>query len=345
MTRAEKYLGYSDWPIAAIGLPLITVIVTFSAFVPEDRSYDVWQCIFISFMYTVCYWTLMRNFLIRYHQKFNSYDFTWKRIVYVFSYLFVIYFVVKLLLGFTLSYFFPEVMMHNKDNYIIQNIIPAIIIFAMFFLYEGLFYLNKSRLIEIEKNKLERITAQQKLDTLKNQVNPHFLFNSLNTLVTMIPEDSQLAVNFVQKLSSTYRNILEYRDEKLITINLEMDALDSYIYLLKTRFQGKIHIYNKVPDDVKKHFVLPLSLQILIENAVKHNITSTNKPLKIDIFTESDFLVVRNNFQPKNQVNNSTKMGLENIRSRYELLANKEIVVENDGKYFTVHLPLIKNNS
>ena len=239
--------------------------------------------------------------------------------------------------------FFIEMHESLKENPLTEMLSTGILLTGMFFLYEGIYYFNKSRLIEIEKNKLEKVTAEQKLSTLKNQVNPHFLFNSLNTLVTIIPEEPDLAIKFVQELSKSYRGILEVRDEKLITIETELSSLESYMYLLKTRFQGKIQIYNQIDAGMKNQFILPLSLQILIENAVKHNITSKNKPLEIKIYNDANYFIIENNLQKKDQNYGSTKLGLANIRSRYKLLVNKNIEVIEDGKSFIVKLPIIKH--
>lgn len=291
------------------------------------------------------YWFLIRELLIAYHKKYPGYEFNVQRLLYVGIRVLLIYFGVKFALGFLVHTYFHEIHEIIEKNPLTEQLTTAILLAAMFFLYEGIYYFNKSRLIEIEKNKLERLTAEQKLDTLKNQVNPHFLFNSLNTLVTMIPEEPELATEFVQKLSSSYRNILEVRDEKLIPIRQELKALESYIYLLKTRFQGKIHIFNKLDESLMDHFILPLSLQILIENAVKHNITSSAKPLKVEIFEHDNFVVVKNNLQPKTQNYNSTKMGLANIRSRYSLLIHREIVVQKTADEFIVKLPIIENQA
>lgn len=245
------------------------------------------------------------------------------------------------MVGQFVSFFFGTT--NPNHNHIAENISTALMMLLMFFLYEGIYYFNKSRLIEIEKNKLERLSAQQKLDTLKNQVNPHFLFNSLNTLVTIIPEEPKLAVKFVQELSKSYRSILEVRDEKLITIDMELNALRSYIYLLETRFKGKIDILDNIDENIKHHFIIPLSLQILIENAVKHNITSKAKPLKVEIRNTEEHVIVENNLQKKDQQYSSTKLGLANIKSRYQLLADADIEIIEESAVFRVMLPIIKN--
>ncbi len=300
-------------------------------------------CLPIGFIFTTAYWFTFREIMIRYHKRYPDYDFSIERILYIVISCGFWYLIVKFAIGFLVHNLFNEYSILEKENMLATQISTMIVIMMVFFLYEGIYYFNKSRIIQIEKNRLEKVTAEQKLDTLKNQVNPHFLFNSLNTLVTIIPDDPKMAINFVQNLSTTYRNILEFRDEKLIPIRQELVALESYIYLLKTRFHGKVHIYNNIKDEVKEDFILPISLQILIENAVKHNITSKNKPLKIELDSNSTHITVKNNLQRKNQNYSSTKLGLANISSRYNLLVDEDIhVIENEDS-FIVKLPIIKN--
>jgi len=344
--RAKKYLGFDDRWLILTGIPVITVVITTLIFGTEMFKNELIPCLSIAAIFTIAYWLTFRELIIQYHKRFSDYTFNKKRLLYVISRFSFAYIGVKFGVGYIINYFHPEHVSfydNNKLGYLNSEISELMMIALVFFIYEGIYYFNKSRLIEIEKNKLEKITAEQRLDTLKNQVNPHFLFNSLNTVVTMIPEEPELAITFIQKLSKTYRNILEFRNEKLITIKQELSALDSYIYLLKTRFQGKIHIYNSIHEKHLQQFILPISLQILIENAVKHNITSKAKPLKIELSSNETHIIVKNNLQRKTQKYNSTKLGLANISSRYKLLAHKEIEVIEDDHFFCVKLPIIKN--
>ncbi len=344
---AQKYLGFDDRWLMAMGIPFCAIVVELMIFGKHLVCQNLGYCTFIALLFTIGYWFIFRQTIISYHKSFPGYDFNSERLLYIGSRLIVGYLIVKFGLGYIIEFAAPDHAQFYEENKLspfIPVVSEMLMIGLFFFVYEGIYYFNRSRLIEIEKNELEKITAEQKLSTLKNQVNPHFLFNSLNTVVTMIPEEPNMAIKFVQKLSKTYRNILELRDEKLISISEELNALDSYIFLLKTRFQGKIHIYNSIEEDMQGDFILPLSLQILIENAVKHNVTSSAKPLTIKIFIEDEHIVVRNNLQKKDQQYNSTKMGLENIRSRYKLIAERSINVEESDEYFTVKLPLIKNS-
>ncbi len=348
MFQAEKYLGFDDRWLVLMGIPLVTIIVSILNFGVEAFSKNALPCITVGFIFTIAYWFTFRAVLISYHRNFPNYKFDRKRLVFIITRLVLFYVVVKVGISLAVNLLFPshqEWYDSNKISPFIAEISEILIIALVFFVYEGIYYFNKSRMIEIEKNQLEKLTAEQKLSTLKNQVNPHFLFNSLNTLTSIIPEDKNQAINFVQQLSKTYRTILEVRDEKLITIKKELEALDSYIYLLKTRFQGKILIDNQIDEEHLEDFVLPISLQILIENAVKHNIVSNAKPLTIKLFNDEKYLIVKNNLQKKDQEFATTKVGLTNIRSRYKFLTKTEVLVEETPDAFTVKLPIISNSS
>lgn len=158
-------------------------------------------------------------------------------------------------------------------------------------------------------------------NALKTQVNPHFLFNNLNTLCSIIPENPEQAVDFVQQLSKVYRHILEVKDEKSIPLKEEMAVLEAYAFLLKTRFGDNLEINMEVDPTKMEDMIVPLSLQLLMENAIKHNIVSQDKPLKIIVKVIDGNLVVTNNLQKKNQIIESTGIGLTNIRNRYKLIA------------------------
>ena len=169
-----------------------------------------------------------------------------------------------------------------------------------------------------EKKELQSQTLQSELRFLKSQINPHFLFNSLNTLASIIPDDPERGVRFVTTLSKVYRYILDIKDQKLISLKKELEYLYSYTYLLKERFGENIHIKINVHEEDHDKLIIPLSLQITFENAIKHNIITSSKPLHIEVYLENENLVVKNNLQKKSTVGTSTKMGLLNIKNRYK---------------------------
>ena len=210
-------------------------------------------------------------------------------------------------------------------------------------IYESIYFMNELRKSVEEKEMLKRESLNAQLNALRTQVNPHFLFNNLNTLSSIIPENPKQAVEFVQQLSKVYRHILEVENEKSIPLKDELDVLRAYAFLLQTRFGNNIDITIDVPKEKMSKRIVPLSLQILMENAIKHNIVSTDKPLKVNVFAENGNLLVRNNLQKRNQINESTGIGLDNIRNRCKLLGNGEVKVTESGTSFTVSIPLIEN--
>ena len=195
-----------------------------------------------------------------------------------------------------------------------------------------------------EKERLEQLTLNHEFETLKSQVNPHFLFNCFNTLSSLISEDRKQAEGFLNELSKVYRYLLRNNEDGLSTVQTELKFIESYYNLLKTRHGDAVELKIEV-DKKYEHYLLPsLSLQLLVENAVKHNVLSKNKPLVIDIFTTAGKkLVITNNIQLRSVKAPSNKIGLENIKAKYELLRNEMPQVLKDAKTFTVVLPLIWN--
>ena len=204
-------------------------------------------------------------------------------------------------------------------------------------------YITNNWTKAIEKNEeLKRENLQAKYEALKNQVNPHFLFNNLNTLSGMVEQKSELATNFIKKLSDIYRYVLEQNDKELVSINDELKFVDDYVFLTKMRF-GKGLIFNSYITNDQNLQIAPLGLQMLVENAIKHNILSDDMPLKIEMEIENGFVIVRNNLQKKKTINSGKEpLGLENLIKRYAYLSDASVeVIEADGK-FTVKLPVIE---
>lgn len=192
-----------------------------------------------------------------------------------------------------------------------------------------------------KREQYERERVKFELDTLRNQINPHFLFNSFNTLIGLIEIDTDRAVKYVEHLSDFYRELLNHRDLDVISLKQELDLLKSYIYILDQRFANKLFVNIKVAEEFLTKNIAALSLQLLVENAIKHNEVSREKPLVIDIYIEGDSIVVTNKKQKHTHEIKSTKIGLENIKNRYKLFSNKSIEIIDDENNFTVKLPLI----
>jgi two-component system LytT family sensor kinase len=196
-----------------------------------------------------------------------------------------------------------------------------------------------------EKQIVQQLTIQHEFETLKGQVNPHFLFNCFNTLSSLIGEDPARAEAFLNELSKVYRYLLRNNESGLSTLANELKFIQSYFQLLKTRHGDAVQFQVEVDKRYESYLLPSLSLQLLVENAVKHNVLSRNKPLVIDIFTMAgNKLAVNNNLQRRTVKGPSNRIGLENIRSKYELLDVQGFQVLEDSKNFTVILPLIWDN-
>lgn len=215
-------------------------------------------------------------------------------------------------------------------------------------MYPVAYYYIENKKMEKERMDMEHLKQQNllfQLNFLQEQLNPHFLFNSLNVLKSGTKD--QWAKNFTVELSSVYRYLLKYnKDEYLVALKPELDFIRSYIHILKERFEDGLFVDINVSESFYEYKIPPLSLQLLIENAVKHNILSLRNPLRIAIFDEAEYLVVRNNIQRKKGIsisaNGHTGIGLQNLRARYEIIAGADIIVEEHAATFTVKIPLIK---
>jgi sensor histidine kinase YesM len=212
---------------------------------------------------------------------------------------------------------------------------------VIYFYYSN--YLTNHWIKSIEKNEeLKRENLLAKYEALKNQVNPHFLFNSLNTLSGVVEQKPELATQFIKKLSDIYRYVLEQNDKELVSLNDEMKFVEDYIFLSKMRF-GDALIFNSNLSANNTIQIVPLGLQMLVENAIKHNVIADDMPLKIEIGIEGGFVIVKNNIQKKTTIiSGKEPLGLGNLKKRYAYLSSASTeVIESDSK-FIVKLPIIE---
>lgn len=200
-------------------------------------------------------------------------------------------------------------------------------------------FLNAWRKSEVEKERLKTEMLAYKYNALQNQVNPHFLFNSFNVLSELVYEDQALAVKFIQQMSDLYRYVLTTKNEDLVPLEKEIEFIKSYIFLLETRFQNQV-IFEVDIEPNPEEYIVPMALQLLVENTVKHNQATTAKPLLVRIGRQGNAIVVHNNLQPKAVVAPSTQTGLQNLKERYAHL-NSQIEVYQDVEVFRVKVPLL----
>ena len=207
--------------------------------------------------------------------------------------------------------------------------------------FHVIYFYNKYQQNKIKEQKVIAGTASAKFDALKNQLDPHFLFNSLNVLTSLIEENPDNAQRFTTALSKVYRYVLEQKNKDLVSVDEELDFARTYMMLLKMRFEDSIIF--EIPDSASnpEAKVVPLSLQLLLENAVKHNTVTSKKPLHIRIYEDQGDLIVENNFQPKQIVKKSSGVGLSNIMQRYQLLTNKKVNINQQASRFAVSIPML----
>jgi LytS/YehU family sensor histidine kinase len=240
---------------------------------------------------------------------------------------------------------FEKIDVNNIDwDSVIQGAtIPVYISAFIITIFTSWSFLKSWKQAAIDSEKLKRESIQAQYDSLKNQINPHFLFNSFNVLTDLVYIDQDKAAQFIQQLSDVFRYVLETSKKELVPIKTEVEFLKSYIFLVKMRFGDNLII--EVPDyKDQQELIIPLCLQMLIENAIKHNIISSDEPLKVEVKIENSRISVKNNLQRKNLVEISTGIGLSNIIARYEHLKGEKVTIEETKDYFEVSVPLLNAN-
>ncbi len=226
------------------------------------------------------------------------------------------------------------------------NIIYVTLVNLLFHLVNTIFFFFREYQKKwMEAEELRRISSQAELELIRSQINPHFLFNNLNVLSGMVIKNNPEANKFIEEFSKVYRYILSNQQKELVELKSELDFIQPYIFLLQKRFDNGLKIDISIGEQYKSHHVVPAALQMLIENAIKHNVVSRNRPLHIDIHTNgNNTLVVKNNLQLRQAAEPSGRIGLQNIRKRYELISGQDITITKTEESFEVILPLLHLN-
>ncbi|MFI0491471.1 histidine kinase [Flavobacterium sp.] len=240
--------------------------------------------------------------------------------------------------------FFSERMLFIHLFYIILSLGVSTFMHARSFMQNW----KESSKNKVKEQKIIAGTANAKFESLKNQIDPHFLFNSLNVLSSLIEENPENAQRFTTSLSKVYRYVLEQKDKELVPIEEELAFAKTYMNLLKMRFENSLSYelpanYEEIALSLamKEMKVVPLSLQLLLENAVKHNVVSEQRPLHIKIFIKDDFLCIENNFQKKEVLQDRQGVGLENIINRYGIITNRKVIIDQNQQTYTVKIPIL----
>ncbi|WP_313805172.1 histidine kinase [Flavobacterium sp.] len=329
----------------ALGLGIFIVLLFLQWISGRNIQWD--KDLLLNFQYTQLYTMglyLANAFLFIFLDKvFVENRFSIKRIAISFFLSLFLTVAVMFLLGF-----FQKVIVNAKsideflaEEYAANYIVPVVITIIISLFIHAVYFYRSYQENRVKEQKIIAGTASAKFESLKNQIDPHFLFNSLNVLSSLIEENPESAQKFTSSLSKIYRYVLEQRDKELVSIEEELNFAKTYMNLLKMRFENSI--FYELPEKVNnpEAKVVPLSLQLLLENTVKHNVVSEKKPLKIRIFEQGNSLLVQNDLQKKEVLKDRQGVGLQNIVSRYAILTDRKVKITQTEKEFTVELPLL----
>ena len=323
-----------------IGIPVVALLIT--VFVKHTHDFSFMHKLFVSFVMTAYFWNIAFFVFIYFRKRFPEIRQTPKRLLITVVTLSVVLVFggvpIRLILG--LASFEDLKTLDVYISFLGVSFTTSVLVGTV---YEAVYFFeNWHKTIQInEALKIQQIRTQ--FEVLQNQMSPHFLFNSLNTLTALIAENHDIAIEFTQKLSDVYRYILQHKDKELVRLSEELEFVRDYMFLLQMRYPDNLHVNMKVDNVYQRLYIAPLTIQMLVENAIKHNVISRKHPLTIDIYVENGkSVVVKNNLMLKTSIKKSTKTGLENIKKRYEYLGQRKIDIITTTRNFMVAIPLIK---
>ncbi len=340
-----KYLGFDDFWFVLFGIIILSFVTdylfnnSFARF-PLIEALIHWS---IALFFTICNWFFMRTVMIYLRIKLPDLGDSLKRIAVVFfSTLFSI-----ILIDFFGNTILSWIYGFNYNPMSRAKVLVPILIISTMVqaIYEAIYHFIRLKKAIRKEEQAKQMVVQAHLDALRNQAQPHFLFNTLNTLRDIIDKNSkEEAKDFVDKISDVYRFILEAGNANLISVKEELKFSKSYIHIQKERFGNNLILDWDVPEEHLDAMIVPMSLQLLLENAIKHNVISKSKPLVVKVKIEDESIIVDNKIQSKSSKIPSTKVGLKNIEKRYQLISDKSVKIVNDGDRFKVSLPLLSMN-
>jgi len=326
--------------IRFIGIAIISAISIFVDDVYAHPEVGFLKYFIISFIRTALIWN-GSMLIIQYSiNRFSMFNETVKLITFQILALTIFVFVVEMGEIFVFENYL-KIPLDRSDR--ITLIVGSLLItFMISSIYASVAFFIQWKANLLRAQSLEKANLEARYETLRNQVNPHFLFNSLNTLLMMV-SDNQAASKYVESLSDFMRYMLNTRDKEAVLLRDELKIARQYVFIQQSRFGGKLSVSFEVPESCFHYAIPPLSLQMIIENAIKHNVISKDNPLVVKIFVEdNEYLVIENNISPKIEKEPSTGVGLENIRNRYLYLTGKVVIVKNENGAFIVKLPLFE---
>jgi hypothetical protein len=339
---------FNERTIKIIGITIVFLMNVLSGYMFESGGTVTFLQKFAAVLFTmILQWELAHKSIRQLRKRLPLLADAKKRMLYNVLALFAISVSMQLLGDLLVDKWIDNKPLNVSGTHLATIFLSALLFaFTTTGLFEAVYYFTHFSKAEREKEELLRINLQSRFDSLKGQVSPHFLFNSLSTLSSLIAKDAVKAEQFVQELSNVYRYLLRSNEQPLIPLSEELQFIQSYAHLLATRFGDNFNITLEIEAPYLTYLIPPLTLQLLVENAVKHNTISREQPLQVRIFsTANDRLHVVNNLQRKRSSVASAKVGLSNIMGKYRLLKYPDVEVKESATEFIVIIPLIKAES
>ncbi|UHG89623.1 sensor histidine kinase [Spirosoma oryzicola] len=339
--------GLNDKWFRLVGIPVMALLANWIFYDEINRQHNqlFWIDWIFSLLEVSLLWTISRYGILRSRRRYPDLSQTRPRILFQ-----IVWFVITTGLVRLLTTFLYDTSLfwgyhYTPIRYVYNVAVGLFGIIPIAAIYEGMYLYRQWTVTYYEAQELKKINLQTQLESLKEQVKPHFLFNSLNTLQGLVMEDAkEQAVAFIINLSQVYRYLLQSNEQVLIPLSKELTFIQAYVELLKTRYEQGLVLELAIAADVLDYGLPPLTLQMLVENAVKHNRISTGSPLTIRIESDAAHnLLVVNNLQPKQTVVPSNQMGLANISAKYRLLNQSDPIIHRTEHIFQVSIPLLPN--
>lgn len=330
-----------------LGIPLIAFlahIIFYNRNDSGDQRFGFWTIYFLSLAETMILWETNRLVVLYFRNRFPGLHQTKQRVIN----LFVAAMLVTIALRGLNIYLYDKTRFWGYrfplEAYLHAIGVAALFVIVIGGIYEAMYYFSKWKDVAVEAEMLKKENLQTQFDSLKVQINPHFLFNSLGSLSSLIEESPKQAQTFVNEMASVYRYLLQSNENGLVSLRKEIDFIEAYSGMLITRFPEGLHVSIDVTEEDKEKMLPPLTLQLLLENSVKHNVILATKPLFVQIYSAgNNILKVSNNMQLKTSVVPGNKMGLHNIITKYKLLNQPEVTVTQADDLFCVSVPLINH--
>lgn len=346
LKNPKSILGFDDRKYAVIGVLLNTQTVmaiyyTGSFFKVKFIDYLInWLG---EFFVILILWITIRGIYLQIAKKFRGFNRVRKRLLLMPLFLIPYLIICFAYLKYIQPFFHWDYPRYPEPGIRVQLATGAIMLYGNLVFYEALLLISEMTYLKIREERRKKENLSSQLISLKSQLSPHFFFNCLNTLIYLIDIDKERSKEFVHKLSQVYKLSLENSNQDLVSLRLELKAIKPYIALLKERYGNNVSFKVEILDQDQEKTIVPFTLLIGIENALKHNIITKRNPLKISIFSENDYLVIKNNLQKRQGKLKDFGSGLKNIIKRNTLITKRKVLIKDKGANFELYLPLISN--